>query len=62
MEPEVSSPLSQERDSYPYPEPDQSSPRRTTLLFKDSFKYYYPKQAQVSLVVPFPLDFPIKGL
>jgi len=37
MEPEGSSPHSQEPATCPYPEPDQSSPRLSILLLEDPF-------------------------
>jgi hypothetical protein len=37
MEPEGSSPYSQEPATCPYSDPDQSSPRHPTQLLEDSF-------------------------
>jgi hypothetical protein len=50
MEPENLLPHLQERSSYPYPGPDQSSPHNSSLSLQDPATY-----ALVFLVVSFPL-------
>jgi hypothetical protein len=42
MEPESSLPLSQKPATFPYPEPDQPSPRLSIQLLEDLFQYYPP--------------------
>jgi hypothetical protein len=62
MEPEGSSPYTQEPPTCPYPEPDQPSLRPHTQPLEDPFNYYPPIYAWVFQVVSFPQVSPIKAL
>jgi hypothetical protein len=53
MEPEGSSPYTQEPATCPYPEPDQSSLRPHTQPLEDPLQYYSPIYAWVFQVVSF---------